>query len=466
MPLTRRALIVSAAAASVMAPLASASLAYSRLAHPRTSLPAGLWRSRSSADLVAFDKQACRTYTCYHNAIALVDESPLEDIETETLAARLEDDGRLELEYWGPVTRLQYDRFSDWPALPRLESGNWVSNPGMTIDAFFEVLAGHFAFARERGIDWTALRAECDTALGRGAVTEDYLFDTLTKALRHLEDGHGSLKGLERQSESRGAESRLFETWKAAGGRPLNGDFMDGLRRDWLNHVQRRILSGAGHLAARGAVAWGRLRSGVGYISLMLCETLSEDEGGHADVVAAERTFDRVLRDLAGVRGIIVDLRFNDGGWDRVSLALASHFTDTAIHAFTKQPVRHGAGLNTQTIEVTPAGSARYTGPVAVLTSDATISAAEVGTLALRALPNTRSFGRPTYGALSDVLSYRLPNGWKGTVSNEIYRAADGHVYEGVGIPPDHLSAAPSASAFWRTLDAQLQDGETWLLAR
>jgi hypothetical protein len=449
-----------------MAPLASASPVRSRLAHPRTSLPAGLWRSRSTAELVVFDKQACRTYTCYENAIALVDESPLEEIEKETLAARLEDDDRLELEYWGTVTRLQYDRINDWPTLPRLDSDNWVPDPGVTIDAFFEVLAGHFAFARERGIDWAALRAECDTALGRRAVTADYLFDTLTEALQHLEDGHGSLKGMERQSESRVAASRLFEMWKAAGGRPLNGDFMDGLRRDWLNHVQRRVLSGAGHIAARDAVAWGRLPSGVGYISLMLCENLSEDEGGHADVVAAGRTFDRVLRDLAGARGIIIDLRFNDGGWDRVPLTLASHFTDTAIHAFTKQPVRHGAGLYTQTIEVTPAGGARYTGPVAVLTSDATISAAEVGTLALRALPNTRSFGRPTYGALSDPFQFRLPNGWKGSVSNEIYRASNGQVYEGMGIPPDHLSAEPSASAFWRTLDAQLRDGETWLLAR
>jgi C-terminal processing protease CtpA/Prc len=83
----------------------------------------------------------------------------------------------------------------------------------------------------------------------------------------------------------------------------------------------------------------------------------------------------------------------------------------------------------------------------------------------LRARPNTRSFGRPTYGALSDPFYYRLPNGWKGAVSNEIYRASDGQVYEGVGIPPDHPSAEPSASAFWETLDAQLRDAETWLLA-
>ena len=114
---------------------------------------------------------------------------------------------------------------------------------------------------------------------------------------------------------------------------------------------------------------------------------------------------------------------------------------------------------------MTPAQGARFTGPVAVLTSDSTVSAAEVGTLALRALPNTRSFGRPTYGALSDPFRFRLPNGWKGAVSNEIYRASDGDVYEGSGIPPDQPSAEPSARDFWGSMDAKLRDAETWLLA-
>ena len=146
-------------------------------------------------------------------------------------------------------------------------------------------------------------------------------------------------------------------------------------------------------------------------------------------------------------------------------LTLASHLTDSAFRAFTKQPVRRGVGLQVQPIEVTPAQGPRFTRPVAVLTSEETLSAAEVGTLGFRALPNTRSFGRPTYGALSDPFYFRLPNGWRGAVSNEIYRASDGNVYEGAGIPPDQLSAEPSSRDFWGSMDSQLRDAETWLLA-
>ncbi|HSK40590.1 MAG TPA: S41 family peptidase [Arenibaculum sp.] len=463
MPLSRRALIMSAAATAATA--AAASFPFVPSAQPRAALPTGLWRSRSTAEIVASGEETWRSYTRYDRALVLVEETAPAEIEREILAIHPDGTDGFELEYWGPVTRMRYERIHAWPALPRLDGdGDWLSDPGTTVDAFFEVLAGHFAFPAERGIDWTALRAECDATLARGAGSPDRLFDALAGILPHLHDGHGSLRGMRRHAESRPAPPRLYRTWKAAGGRSSNRGFSRDFGRDWLFHVQNRILAGAGRTAAQDNVAWGRLPSGVGYVALMLCEDLSEDGSGRTDVAAAVSVFDRVLADLVGAGGIIVDLRFNYGGWDRVALALAARFTDDHLPAFTKQAVRSGIPLQPQTIAVAPAAGPRHTGPVAVLTSDATISAAEVATLALRALPNTRSFGRPTYGALSDPFSYRLPNGWKGTVSNEIYRSVDGQVYEGIGVPPDHPAIEPSPDAVRETVDIPLRDAEAWIL--
>ena len=193
---------------------------------------------------------------------------------------------------------------------------------------------------------------------------------------------------------------------------------------------------------------WRQLSSGVSYISLMLCERLLEVEWGHADVVT-KQTFDCILRDLVGGCEIIVDLRFDSGGWERVLIALASHSTDSTLQVLTKQLVRQSDSLHTQTIEITLAGGARYNGPMAVLTSDATIGAVEVGTLRLHALPNTRSFERSICGALFNPLYFRLPNGWRSAVSSEIYQAVDGQIYKMGEVPPDHPSAETSASAFW-----------------
>ena len=315
MPLTRRALIVSAAAAGLMAPLALAAPT-----RPRTPLPAGIWHSRTTADLLVFDGQARRTYTRYDNALALVDESSLGDIEQETREAIVHDDGHLELEYWGTVTRFQYDHADALPETPRLGKGNWMTDPGMNVAAFFDALSGHFAFANEQGIDWTKLRAECDAALRRGPASQEHLFNTLAGVMRQLKDGHGSLRGMGHYEESRAWKVQLHDAWRAAGGRPADGSFSNGFSNDWYDHVQRRILSGKGHLAARDTVAWGRLPNGLGYVSLLACESLSEDEGGHADVLAARQVFSRALKDLKDARGLIVDLRFNYGGWDRVPL--------------------------------------------------------------------------------------------------------------------------------------------------
>ncbi len=42
-----------------------------------------------------------------------------------------------------------------------------------------------------------------------------------------------------------------------------------------------------------------------------------------------------------------------------------------------------------------------------------------------------------TRGALSDILSKTLPNGWSLGLSNEIYHDSQGICYEAIGIPPD-----------------------------
>ena len=44
--------------------------------------------------------------------------------------------------------------------------------------------------------------------------------------------------------------------------------------------------------------------------------------------------------------------------------------------------------------------------------------------------------GESTQGILSDMMQRHLPNGWKINLSNELYEAADGVLYEDCGIPP------------------------------
>jgi C-terminal processing protease CtpA/Prc len=86
-------------------------------------------------------------------------------------------------------------------------------------------------------------------------------------------------------------------------------------------------------------------------------------------------------------------------------------------------------------VQVSPHQPA-YLGPVVVLASPYTISAGDEIVMLLRDYPNVVVIGDTTAGAYSDTLGKRLPNGWRITLSNEIYVAPDGGVYEGPGIPP------------------------------
>jgi C-terminal processing protease CtpA/Prc len=111
--------------------------------------------------------------------------------------------------------------------------------------------------------------------------------------------------------------------------------------------------------------------------------------------------------------------------------------------AFRKRA--HGTAEPAYGVPLAPAEPVRLPLPVAVLISEHTVSAGETAATAFRTLPNATLIGQSTQGALSDVLEKALPNGWRFTLSNEIFETVDGSVPEGAGIKPNIETRAPAA---------------------
>ncbi|MBL8269052.1 S41 family peptidase, partial [Steroidobacter sp.] len=199
-------------------------------------------------------------------------------------------------------------------------------------------------------------------------------------------------------------------------------------------HVTQDVLHGRFKDAADQALTWGWAAPGVGYLQVdnMLKGEVSLPER----LRRIDAGMELALKDLARAKALIVDARFNGGGRDAVSLRIAGYFTAERRLAFTKKAVLPDGYTEPQPIYIEPHGKQRFLKPILYLQSGNTVSAAEIFTLAMRALPNARSIGTPTYGVLSDTLPKQLPNGWVVTLSNEMYVAADGVCYESVGIPP------------------------------
>jgi len=172
------------------------------------------------------------------------------------------------------------------------------------------------------------------------------------------------------------------------------------------------------------------------------------------------------MDDFKDCDGVILDMRFNHGGFDPASQIIANRFTDQKRVGLYKQAI-YGKGRTEQLpIYVFPQGSYAYTKPVVLLTSDSTISAGEIFTLFTMALPHVTRMGEPTQGVLSDMLGKTLPNGWKLSLSNEIYTAIDGIVYESIGIPPHIEVPVYNDEHFYETLAALVDQAAGYLLEK
>ena len=74
---------------------------------------------------------------------------------------------------------------------------------------------------------------------------------------------------------------------------------------------------------------------------------------------------------------------------------------------------------------------------VVLLTSGASISAADHFAMGLKGLKNVTILGENTGGMFSSMMGEKLPNGWEYSLSNEKYLSRDKICYESVGVPVD-----------------------------
>ena len=397
----------------------------------------GVWRSRGYGLLLTVTENSVRLHHetkagCYADPggedsllSSLTTVVPDEDLDEDELAI-VSDLGE---------TRYLFDRIKALP--PACEStAPWTSR--RVFDVFTATFTEHYAFFEEYGHPWearvAALRPKVTDALEPRA-----LFGLLTQTLKGLEDAHTGL------SAELDGETLTFSEGK--GGttkRVLAAGQQAGLadreaQRAWLHAyrdgILQTVLNGQGHHVANSRVFHGLIGGDVGYLNVV---TMGGFVEGEPTLKEERRALDAVLveavKSFQGARAVIVDVSNNRGGHDAIARDIAARFAARRRLAYTKRPRQ--VDMEPQAFYVEPASGPRFIGPVYVLTSDITVSAGEVFTLAMRALPNVTHVGTATRGAFSDVLVKPLPNGWRMELSNELYLDSQGKLFEARGIPP------------------------------
>ncbi|MBD1365162.1 hypothetical protein IDJ77_15205 [Mucilaginibacter sp. ZT4R22] len=180
------------------------------------------------------------------------------------------------------------------------------------------------------------------------------------------------------------------------------------------------------------------------------------------------RFFDEVENNISKYRGIIIDLRNNQGGGLSDLNYFLSHLTHDPIN-FGDTRYKAGNGR----LQFTPWISAQtipgllksnLSTPLIVLVDNYTISLAEVIAMALRTQKNVKLVGETTFGAtgpLTDNIVYNagqfdVGGFCKVYTSSATYRYIDKVIYESKGFPPD-IKLTITPFDFNNGKDAQLE---------
>lgn len=410
----------------------------------------GVWSSEGYGQILEirggspnrFDRYEVTEISCLKAASGLLDD--YQDAVTRVL--RNAESTRFTHSYPGVLSTYGYRRMDTLPANCRNGGTSASPDPLFNFDVFWATFNEQYAFFAERHADWNALRSAVRSRLS-GASSEQELFDALTELVTPLCDAHVELV-------SDFAQFNGLINPSCTAGMPLFGEIIEQFSSqtqyadpfeyyqqvfvpEVLKLIDDEYLVGTFSSAANGRIRWGDLGAGIGYLGVLSMTNLAGPDATPAqDLAALAPVLDQVMTRFAGHDSLVVDVRLNTGGYDRVGFEIARRLADRPRVAFTKQ-ARWGAGHTPgQAHTLDPGSDATFNGRVAVLTSELTASAAENFLLAARAIPRVIQVGETTAGAHSDVLERHLPNGWSFTLSNEVYRAADGSVFEGSGMKP------------------------------
>ncbi|MEL7198676.1 MAG: S41 family peptidase [Pseudomonadota bacterium] len=331
-------------------------------------------------------------------------------------------------------------RFHKVDGLPGQCNQTIQNTPTANFDAFAGYFDQHYPFFELHDVLWAEQVSKARAKITPDTSNEE-LFEIFKSLIKPIKDVHLSIEG-EIGGEKKGFRSghstfeASLENYAKAQGISFHDAVLRHQKGYWETDI-KAILGKEPASAGDDAIRYGITQSGVGYIAIVAQGGYSGGDTVEEDIAAAHTIMDRIIGEFhaAQVRAVVIDVSVNMGGYDAVSRAIASHFADERRLAYSKQAADADDPLMTA-IHIAPAKGKRFTGPVYVMTGDATRSAGETFTLALRAFPHVTHVGERTRGSLSDQFYKALPNGWYLSLGNELYTDKDGIEWEKVGVEP------------------------------
>lgn len=384
-----------------------------------------------------FSAQHYRLYSTTSQYCRLEQQGNIAELEIKTL--QISDKGQtitaaLPGSTAFPVQLRKLNQLPDSCTKPLTDS----QNARLNFEYFWHSVNELYAFFPQRHIDWAQRYQQYQHQI-TDKLSDAELFDLLSTMLADFADSHVMLLA---EIDGEAAHFSAAPATELAEMAP-NFELTEAELRTALQQASLALMqhyAGTTPLQTSGAAQplwWGLSEDNVGYIMLQGLAGYSADaEDIQADVAAARQAFSQMMAALAGADAVILDNRFNVGGYDDIAAELARFFIAQSQTVLTKQVNNLQATNVEQTLQLSPAAQL-FTGPLFLINSEVTVSAAETFSIMLKDQPQVTLLGQPSNGALSDMLEKQLPNGWLLTLSNETYLDQQRQSFEVSGIPVD-----------------------------
>lgn len=278
-------------------------------------------------------------------------------------------------------------------------------------------------------LDWSKVIEKYRPLVNEG-LTEPELFKLLAGMIGELEDDHTKLIAT---IDNEDLESKVYKPFK------YEGSFYSF--KDLDNEAIAMVDRIKSTLGNNGFSPLKEFRVDQDYYSYALSQNFA-----YVSIALYKTHFKFFKREFLDIistkKGLILDLRYNKGGADRIARKIAGCFSDTKyignqIQFWNYRKKKFG---KVRRKKVRPQSNA-FLKPVIVLTSDMTTSSTEVLVLCLRKLPHITVMGQQSRGIIACIEMTRLPNSWELMMTNSRIYSSDMESFETTGIPP-HISVA------------------------
>ena len=279
-----------------------------------------------------------------------------------------------------------------------------VNDPISNFDILWRRMDERYSFFDYKKVDWDSVYHVYRPQVSNDMSAQE-LFDTMEAMLNTLRDAHVNLRT--------DFDISFYDYYN------------DAPRNFYFHDVESTYLKETLRITGR---MWNGIIDSVGYIHYPSFQLPIEEDD-----------LDFVVNRFRGLKGLIIDVRDNEGGDPLYGFRLARRIATERTHIYTTS-YKSGPG---RTDFTSPSEAyldtndlPKFDLPVVVLTNRVTYSAGNFFTAMLMALPNVTVMGDTTGGGGGVPLGWELPNGWHFNYSNSITWMPDGFIIED-GIPPD-----------------------------